>query len=98
MNFDVLASPFNFYLPDGNSEFKTFTGGCAFLLFLILFSVYFLTTMVAFFSRTRFSILDYYQENSVNGPDQSFGRKNNFAIAATFSRTTLNGNGSMDDP
>ena len=34
---DILSEPFNFYLPDGYSQYKTTTGGVTLLIFSTLF-------------------------------------------------------------
>ena len=57
-NFDVLAAPFNFYLPDGNSEYKTTTGGVAFILFSILFGTYIFAGLIKFLSRSNYNLLE----------------------------------------
>ena len=46
VNFDVLATPFNFYLPDGNTEYRTLTGGIAFIFSLALFGTYFFSSLI----------------------------------------------------
>ena len=65
-NFDVLGAPFNFYLPDGNSEYKTTTGGVAFILFSILFGTYIFATLIKFISRSDYNLLELeFQEDSL---------------------------------
>ena len=56
INFDVLATPFNFYLPDGNTQFRTTPGGIAFLVFSLLFGTYFFSSLLVFLAREEYNV------------------------------------------
>ena len=81
--FDIMAEPFDFYLPDGNTQFKTVCGGVTFICFAILFLTFFITKMANFVLRSQYTILETTLEKHI-GIDQQFGKQNNFVIAAAL--------------
>ena len=90
LNFDVEAAPFNFYLPDGNTTFMTTTGGISFLIFATLFGTYIIAGLISFVDRTQYNVLESIAEDVVIGKENSFGREQNFAVAARLTGPNIN--------
>ena len=63
--FDIMAEPFDFYLPDGNTQFKTVCGGVTFICFAILFLTFFITKMANFVLRSQYTILETTLEKHI---------------------------------
>ena len=78
-SFDQLAEPFNFILPDGNSDYKTTSGGVAFILFFTLFGTYFLAYLIEFLSRQEYNLIEAHFEDDIGlliaGEEKRFGRE-----------------------
>ena len=51
LKFDVLADPFKFYLPDGRAEYRTTTGGCVFLVLIVMYLTLVVLKLTAFVRR-----------------------------------------------
>ena len=98
LKFDILAQPFNFYLPDGTTQFKTTFGGCIFIIFFSIFLMYFCTVFISFFDRTKnYSLLESSYENNIVNEENYLGKEDNFAIAAAFA-SNIPGEQYRDDP
>ena len=89
---DIKGRPFNFYLNDGTLYFKTFAGGIASLVLGVLLIAYSLSLFLNFLAREDYNILTSQKGNAISTND-SFGREQNFVVAAG-----LSGSDKLDDP
>ena len=81
---DTSRHYFQFKLPDGNIRFKTFAGGLSTLVMSTVIMAYAISQFIIVWNRTSFTVLDTSVENSLSLESSSFGKQENFAIAAAF--------------
>lgn len=81
--FDAYGTPFNFNLPDGETKYRTMSGGIVFIILLTIGLIYAIDTFVTYFSRTEYAILNSVHHHAISSYD-TFGRHNDFVIAAAF--------------
>ena len=81
---DIKARPFSFYMDDKTYLNKNFTGGAITLCLAMLLLVYSVSTIVVFSARTNYNLIETLKINDVPNT-VSFGKKNNFVVAAGLS-------------
>ena len=81
--FDIMASPFDFYLPDNSTAYQTTMGGIATIIFAITFAAFLCAKLAEFSVRDNYTMNETTLENQI-GVDQKFGRQNNFVVAASL--------------
>ena len=59
-SLDFEATSFSFYLPDGDTQFKTSAGGVAFILLVVVFTTYFLASLINLVSRQDYTVLTFH--------------------------------------
>ena len=85
---DLNSQQFGFYLPDGQTEYRTLTGGIASIILLCLAMGYGVSIVITFFARTDYSILELKLHNEVTTYD-IFGKDKKFVIAGGLSGSEL---------
>ena len=84
--FDLSKNFFQFYLPDGRTQFKTCAGGVFGIILGLLLLTYASSQFEVFWNRESYSILQKQYRNSLEELDK-FNKSKRFAVAAAFSGT-----------
>ena len=84
---DASRHYFQFYLPDGQERYRTCTGGIVSLVLGLLLLTQATTQFIVYFERSNYTITEKNLSKALD--NELFGRENGFAIAATFSGTSV---------
>ena len=73
---------FNFYLPDGNTTYKTSIGGAVCLILIFIWLAYALTQAIALSERYKYTIQEKVFEKELTADKFKIDKTKRFALAA----------------